>query len=55
MAGARNSGDLPQAETGWELGLINLNVHFLSRGERVLCFAYNGGEDLEGNFNSRLF
>ena len=26
--------------TGWELGVINLNVHFFSpSGERVLCFA----------------
>ena len=55
MAGARNSGDLPEAETGWELGIINLNVHFLSCGERVLCFAYNGRENPEGSFNSRLF
>ena len=28
MAGARNSGDRPEPETGWELGVINLNVHF---------------------------
>ena len=28
MAGARNSGDWPEAGTSWELGLINLNVHF---------------------------
>ena len=27
-AGARNSGDRPEAGTGWELGVINLNVHF---------------------------
>ena len=39
MAGARNSGDGPEAGTGWELGIINLNVHFFSSGERVLCFA----------------
>ena len=26
-----------------------------SSGERVLCFAWNGGEDLEGSFNTRLF
>jgi len=28
MAGAKNSGDRPEAGTGWELGVINLNVHF---------------------------
>ena len=28
MAGARNSGDRPEAGTSWELGIINLNVHF---------------------------
>ena len=28
MSGARNSGDWPEAGTGWELGVINLNVHF---------------------------
>ena len=28
MTGARNSGDRPEAGTGWELGIINLNVHF---------------------------
>ena len=28
MAGARNSGDHPEAGTSWELGRINLNVHF---------------------------
>ena len=28
MAGARNSGDRPEPETGWELGVTNLNVHF---------------------------
>ena len=27
-AGARNSGDQPEAGTSWELGLINPNVHF---------------------------
>ena len=31
MAGARNSGDRPEAGTGWELGVINLNVHFSLR------------------------
>ena len=31
MAGARNSGDRPEAGTGWELGVINLNVHFFLR------------------------
>ena len=31
MAGARNSGDQPEAGTSWELVLINLNVHFLIR------------------------
>ena len=55
MAGARSSGDHPEAGTSWELGRINLNVHFFSSGERVLCFAYNGREDPEGSFNSRLF
>ena len=25
--------------TVWELGVINLYVHFFSFGERVLCFA----------------
>ena len=55
MAGTRNSGDRPEAGTGWELGVINLKVHFFPFGERVLCFAQNGGEDLEGSFNSRLF
>ena len=55
MAGARNSGNWPEAGTGWELGVINLNVHFLSSGERVLCFAKNGGKALEESFNSRLF
>ena len=25
--------------TGWELGVINLKVHFFSSGDRVLCFA----------------
>ena len=25
--------------TSWELGVINLKVHFFSLGERVLCFA----------------
>ena len=25
--------------TSWELGVINLNVHFFPSGERVLCFA----------------
>ena len=30
-AGARNSGDQPEAGTGWELGVINLNVHFFLR------------------------
>ena len=38
-AGARNSGDWPEAETGRELGIINLSVHFFPLGERVLCFA----------------
>ena len=28
MAWTRNSRDRPEAETGWELGIINLNVHF---------------------------
>jgi len=28
MAGARNSGDWPEAGVGWELGIINLKVHF---------------------------
>ena len=51
--GQRNSGDLPEAGTGWEPGIVNLNVHFFSSHERVLCFAQNGGE--EGSFNSRLF
>ena len=27
MAGARNSGDQPEAGTGWEVSVINLNVH----------------------------
>ena len=31
MAGAKNSGDRPEAGTGWELGVINLNVHFFLR------------------------
>ena len=31
MAGARNSGDRPEAGTGWELGVINLNVRFFLR------------------------
>ena len=30
-AGARNSGDQPEAGTGWELSVINLNVHFFLR------------------------
>ena len=30
-AGARTSGDRPEAGTGWELGVINLNVHFFLR------------------------
>ena len=30
-AGARNSGDWPEAGTGWLLGVINLNVHFFLR------------------------
>ena len=38
MAGARNSGDWPEAGTGWELGVINLIVCFCPWGERVLCF-----------------
>ena len=38
-AGARNSGDQPEAGTGWELGVINFNVgFFFSFCERVLCF-----------------
>ena len=28
MAEARFSGDRPEAGTGWELGIIKLNVHF---------------------------
>ena len=28
MAGARNSGDRPEAGTSWELDVINLDVHF---------------------------
>ena len=28
MAGATNSGDWPEAGTGWKLGIINLKVHF---------------------------
>ena len=28
MAGARNSGDWPEAGIGWELGIINPKVHF---------------------------
>ena len=31
MAAAKNSGDQPEAGTGWELGVINLNVHFSLR------------------------
>ena len=31
MAGARNSGDRPEAGTGWEPGIINLSVHFFLR------------------------
>ena len=27
MTGARNSGDWPESGTGWQLGVINLNVH----------------------------
>ena len=38
---------------GWELGIISLTSIFCSC-ERVLCFAQNGGEDLEGSFNSRV-
>ena len=31
---------LARSWTGWELGVINLNVHFFfSSDERVLCFA----------------
>ena len=55
MAGARNLGDLSEAGVGWELGVMNLNVHYFSSGVRVLCFAQNGGEDPEPCFNSRLF
>ena len=49
MAAAKNSGDQPEAGTSWKLGVINLNVHFFPSGEKVLCFAYNGGEELEGS------
>ena len=34
-AGARNSGDRPEAGTGWELGVINLNVLFFFLPVRV--------------------
>ena len=30
---------LARGWTGWELGVINLNVLFFFFGERVLCFA----------------
>ena len=45
MARARNSGDRPEAGTGWELGVINLNVHFSLR-VREFFVLQSGGEDL---------
>ena len=41
-----------------QLGAVHNQLYcpfFFSLGKRVLCFAQNGGEDLEGSFNSRLF
>ena len=38
---------LARGWTGWELGVINLNVHFFLPGERLLCFAYWGGPGRE--------
>ena len=55
MAGARNSGDRPEAGTGWELGVINLNVHFFLRVREFFILHRMVGKDLEGSFNSRLF
>ena len=56
MAGARNFEDEPEAGPAgsWAQPYCPFFFFFLS-GERVLCFAENGGEDLEGSFNSRLF
>ena len=47
-------------EIGQRLGLAGTGVYstlmfIFSLGEEVLCFASNGGENLEGRFNSRLF
>ena len=44
MVGAGNSGDRPEAGTGWELGIINLKVHFFPFGESSLfCIEWWGG------------
>ena len=40
MAGARNSGNRPEAGTGWELSIMDLIVHFFPAGERVLFFFF---------------
>ena len=44
MAGARNSGDQPEAGLGGSWWLSTSMSIFFSSGERVLCFALNGGE-----------
>ena len=48
MAGARNSGDQPKGGTGWELGVINLSVHFFRRVREFFVLHRMLGETWRG-------